>query len=342
MDPLFPTTEEYGKNLKNFRVRLYRQYPQICEAVEIMVEDYTQTLKQIAQNLLGEREEMPKQEYADRLASTNLEIEARFGKKKERKLGNGDDDDDDDDDNKQNQSHFVNYSISYRTLKEIETMLDTHEDWSGSSGWHLVYDYRVGQRERFRQTYDPEKDGLHVEYTRKIPFRTRDFGYQLVTGDTRREGVIKPRKETTDPNLWELGGPNSVVRVSTNLEVGLTRNKKILEYTHVRASMRRHFTIPCSHVPEVSFRFDLIKFWVGNTLPDVEEQMVDKKIPPTCLLECEILRLPQSDILTEKQKYLIFASLLLKMQDFISVPQLRRYVNRKNLKVPVGTFQPLR
>jgi len=275
----------------NFRINLYRKYPQLAGAVEDLVDAYN--------TVLSDLESLPDGE---------LEIEAFFGKLHYSK----------------GRSPQFDNNIPDAVVKRLSLMLDGYTEWDEVQDWFLVYDYYLSTKERVRVIFSDEK--RTVTTIKKHSLSRKDFSYS----------------ENAEESAWELR--DFLTRVCMKLEEP-RESVPIAEFDSVKISVRKSYLIRSSNLDKIKFRFDLIQFWTGQTLKEAESSMSTDR--PRLTLECEIVNVPRENILAERDKFIMFTGLLIKIQDFLDFPvyydhvsptglQVNRKMNTKILKT--GTF----
>jgi hypothetical protein len=81
-------------------------------------------------------------------------------------------------------------------------------------------------------------------------------------------------------------------------------------------------------LPKIKFRIELGESWFGATVAEAEQNRSANEGVGT--VECEIIDTPLIDILADQDKHLLFASLMLKVQDlfdFTSAPELCKFLH---------------
>lgn len=272
----------------NFLIQLHRKYPQLAQAVQLLVKEINQ--------------------IRDLSPNENLEVEATFGKLHY---------------TQSNKTQFHNV-INEDIMSQIENMLNSFTEWTSVKDWWLIYDYYTESNQRFRVHYESKED-KHVECIQKQPLTKQDFSYASAGQPCNNQTTLR----------------NYLVRVNLKVESKLEKENtpEITRFNYVRTSVRKSFVIDCKSVSSVQFQFDLIKFWEGKTLEEVETRM--KNQPPGLSVECEILNLPKREQFTENQKILVFTSLLLKMQDFLDYPHCYNKVEQDSSEGPLPIFCPV-
>lgn len=199
---------------------------------------------------------------------------------------------------------FVN-AVPHETVLALIELLDSFEGWSEKTEWYLIYDYYVSKQERVRVTH--HSDQRTHEHIVKTSLASDDFAY-------KKHGP--------------LGGFG--VRVNMKLEQEVHDSGKTAhEFQSVKISMRRAFVVNSASLPKIKFRIELGESWFGQTVAQAEENRSAGL--GTGTVECEIINAPRTDILAEQDKHLLFASLLLKIQDlfdFTSEPELCRFAHQ--------------
>jgi hypothetical protein len=208
---------------------------------------------------------------------------------------------------------FENH-ISTTIMKEIMCMLDGFSAWSQVEDWFMVYDYYIDDGKRIRVHHDDKK--RRVNTVRKRNLNRKDFSYRDATG-------------------WDLR--DYLTRVNMNLEEDIKQDSvDIQQFTSMKISIRKSFTKTSANLPRVKFRFEAIQFWTGTTLKEAEDAMINKQ--PQLSMECEIINVPRDNTMAEKDKFIMFASLLIKMQDFMDYPVCYNAVKDKQQNNDVGVF----
>jgi hypothetical protein len=216
-----------------------------------------------------------------------LEVEAMFGKLLFTPSGS---------------KHFQN-KLPVEIMNKLMAILFSYTNWNIISDWYVVSDYYTQKKERIRVSYENKQQKV-----------TRVLKHSLSHTDMIYENV---NPEQTSKAIWPLR--NHIVRVNMKFEECLANTEEIVGFDSVKLSLRKYFLLASTSVPAVSYRFELIQFWMGNTVEEAEQKM--KSQPPQCAFECEIINLPNDDSLSDTQKSMVFASLLLKMQDFLDIPE---------------------
>jgi hypothetical protein len=204
---------------------------------------------------------------------------------------------------RKNGNSFSN-AVPQETVAMLISLLDSFDGWVEKTDWTLSYDYYIKKHERVRVTH--HKDQRTHDHIIKKSLACDDFNYK---------------------QFGPLGG--FCVRVNMKLEQDVPDNGKVAhEFQSVKISMRRSFVISSVSLPKIKFRLDLGESWFGATVAEAESNRAAKEGVGT--VECEILNTPVADILAEQDKYLLFTSLLLKVQDlfdFTSPPELCAFLH---------------
>lgn len=233
----------------------------------------------------------------EELPAGELEIEAFFGKRHY---------------TSDSHPHFAN-AISSAAMSQLGGMLEGFKGWQEVEDWNLVYDYYVTREERVRVKYTA--DTRTVTTTRKHRLASRDFAYS--------SGGLPKEKE---PSAWELR--DHLTRVNMKLEEPRP-NADIQRFESVKISVRKSFVVPSSNLGKIMFRFDLIQYWTGATVQAAERSMTTTE--PTFTLETEITNAPRENVLSEKDQFLLFAGLLIKVQDFMDFPVCYQSIKQTGL-----------
>ena len=202
--------------------------------------------------------------------------------------------------------HYAHHStprfdngLTREVITEILSMLDSYSNWQSVTDWFLVYDYYQDHNSRVRVSY--ERGQQTVSATRKKLLSRRDFCYG-----------------TDSAEQWPLRRYLTRINIKLEEDVAPSQVPALSEFATVKISVRKVFVIPSSNVPGLQWRFEVIQFWTGDSVRAVEEVM--QRFPPRWTVECEIVNMPPGNTLAEKEKFNIFAGLLLKMQDFLEFP----------------------
>jgi len=218
------------------------------------------------------------------------------------------------------ESQYFDNTLPVMVINKILTILTSFGSWDSISDWYIVYDY-----------YTTDQDRIRVSYENKMQKITRLTNKSL----SFKHCAYSQEKKSNSPS-WKLR--DYLVRVNMKYEVKSADVEEIVEFKSVKISIRKYFILQSSSIPAISFRFELIQFWTGETLTTAEKNM--KTEEPKCTFECEIINLPQKDTLTEAQKALVFTSLLLKMQDFLDIPIYTNLLQSNDDTAPnIPTFQ---
>jgi hypothetical protein len=213
--------------------------------------------------------------------------------------------------------HRFDNHISGDIMKELMSMLDGFSAWDQVEEWFMVCDYYLpgGERIRVRDT----EYGRHVSTVHKHNLGRKDFSYCNATG-------------------WELR--DYITRVNMKLEEEIKDDAvDIKNFTSVKISVRKCFIAVSKNLPRLKFRFEAIQYWTGATLKEAEDAMMFKE--PQLSVECEIVNVPRENTMAEKDKFIMFTSLLMKMQDFMDFPICYEAVNDKHRVNNVGVFTPV-
>jgi hypothetical protein len=219
--------------------------------------------------------------------------------------------------------HFEN-SLPLDVINKIFTILCSFGEWDSISDWFIVYDYFTSQQERIRVSY--ENKVQKITRVTKCSLSHRDCAYQ------------HPQKASDrNPDDWQLR--DYLVRVNMKYESCHKSDEERVEFASVKLSVRKYFVLRSNSLAGVSFKFELIQFWTGKTIQEAEQKM--KLEEPQCTFECEIINLPREQTLTNPQKFLLFTSLLLKMQDFLDIPTYTQLLHSHDSATPdcIPTFQ---
>lgn len=247
--------------MDNFRVALYRRYPQLCAAAEHLVALYN--------------------EIPDK---SDLEIEGFYGHLDGTRFRN---------------------DLSLEIFHTIAGMLDQCNAWLVIKDWYQVHDYYLDGQERLRVTY--EDDYKKCERVRKQSLSKCDLVYGQPV------------------DQWQLS--EYLTRITFKREVQLPETLELRSFKSFKLSMRKVY-IKRSTIGQLIWRFELIKYWIGASLEEVERQ-VKAGQEPKYTFECEVDNLPTD--MTDEQLYTLFASLLLKMEDFLSFPISKEMVLEQTL-----------
>jgi hypothetical protein len=202
------------------------------------------------------------------------------------------------------QGSFSN-AIPHETISMLIHLMDSFDGWvENTKEWSLFYDYYIDKHERVRVTH--HKDTRAHEHIVKKPLAADDFAYKA---------------------HGPLGG--CCVRVNMKLEQEVRDTGKVAhEFQSVKISMRRAFVINSVSLPKIKFRIELGESWFGATVAEAEQNRSANEGVGT--VECEIIDTPLIDILADQDKHLLFASLMLKVQDlfdFTSPPELCKFLH---------------
>lgn len=254
---------------RNFKIQLFRAYPQIAQAVEVLVKDYNRTLEEIVDMKISHK--------------GKLEVEAFFGRIHV----------------SHTKAPSFNNNLNVNIMKQCTSLLSSFSEWNQVVDWYLVYDYYLNHNDRVRVSYP---NGIQdISVTRKHRCGKRDFSYVA----------------DNNTSSWQLR--DYLTRVQFKFEENIQDQlPDLLEFQSVRLSVRKSFSVTSQCIDRILWRFEIQQFWIGKTIADAEHQMLNQ--PPQWSIECEIVNLPHENILPEEHKYLLFASLLLKMQDFLDFP----------------------
>uniref|UniRef100_A0A6C0BPP6 Uncharacterized protein n=1 Tax=viral metagenome TaxID=1070528 RepID=A0A6C0BPP6_9ZZZZ len=209
----------------------------------------------------------------------NLEIESFFGRSKDGKFSN---------------------HVEEDVIQVVQKMLLECSTWTCTEDWHIMYDYYLDDHQtRVRVSYKDEKQ--QVNMIRKHRLGHVDLSY----GQMRK-------------SEWKL--TDYLTRVTLKFEEPLTSPQNtLLHFKSVKMSMRKSFIVPSHNCSAVRWRFELVQFWVSDSMESLEHSIQTEA--PQYSMECELLDLP--DALSETDKYIMFASLLMKMEDFYTFPLCR-------------------
>jgi hypothetical protein len=216
------------------------------------------------------------------------------------------------------ESQYFDNTLPVPVMNKLLTMLSSFGSWDSISDWYIVYDY-----------YTPSSERIRISYENKV---------QKITSIKKESLSFKDCSYSQDkhPHVWELR--EYLIRVNMKYEVKSIEVAEMTEFNSIKISMRKYFVLRSSNLPAISFRFELIQFWIGETTTEAEQKMKNEE--PKCTFECEIINLPQTNTLTDSEKSLLFTSLLLKMQDFIDIPFYTDLLHSKDGNIPiVSTFQ---
>jgi hypothetical protein len=196
-------------------------------------------------------------------------------------------------------------AVPHETVSMLINLLDSFDGWiENTKEWSLSYDYYISKLERVRVTH--HKDQRTHDHIVKKPLASDDFVYKA---------------------HGPLGG--FCVRVNMKLEQEVRDTGKVAhEFQSVKISMRRAFVINSVSLPKIKFRIELGESWFGATVADAEQSRSANEGVGT--VECEIIDTPLIDILADQDKYLLFTSLMLKVQDlfdFTSEPELCKFLH---------------
>jgi len=191
-------------------------------------------------------------------------------------------------------SGFSN-ELSCSAHRSATMLLQENKSWTRQEE-RLVYDYYTPDKVRIRTFTTP--DQRHVtESVKKISLSCRDFTYG-----------------------------EQLVRVNMKREQPVALQGHLHLYTAVKVSFRRIFVTRSTCCPSISFRYELIRFWTGQTRQEVDRKMLtDPK--GKCAFECEIEGPIQQ--LPPAQRSLVFCSLALKMRDILEAARDDKHVPRQ-------------
>ena len=114
--------------------------------------------------------------------------------------------------------------------------------------------------------------------------------------------------------------PNSIT--SYNLCLNLSKTSVIpnppliRSYDRVEIHVSKEYHIPSTNNKNIIWKYKATKIWKGSTLKEAETNLQNDI--PIYDITCGIVSCPE--LLSEKQKYLLIAGLLLKMEDLIYYP----------------------
>lgn len=206
--------------------------------------------------------------------------------------------------------------IGLSALEKIFSTLGSFTDWEYVSNWYMVYDYSVGHLERVRVSYETTEP--KIQRIHKRPVMSRD---------------VAPHSPF-DP-MFESSNGNLTTRVNVKIEEPIVDVPDLTTFTSVRVSVRKYFVLQSTSVPQLSWRFELVQYWLGDTVAEAEHAMTQRQ-DTNYAFECEVLNLQSHQVLSEQEKYLMFMSLLLKMQDFLHFPVYEDMVKHCR---PVGSLK---
>ena len=277
----------------SLKVKLHRFYPQLAHAVETLVQKYDQL-------------------------SPNVSISAYFGKIH---LSEG------------NTTSF-DKNISLEIAKQSITMMQGFKNWKQVDDWKLSYNYSLTDGNVMcveHQDHDDQAPRISLNCpSATIASEHVDFAYQQSENIWRlREYVTRVTFDTAHVRAEETVF-GDLIGFENDTEDGEDyeneddddeeANKKYINsFSNVQMCLRKSFFYTgTSALPGVMFRYDLEQSWNGTSTMEVEQKAFGNEAP-VISLAVSILNHRQV-VLDEKDKYRLFLSLLLKMQDFLEYP----------------------
>jgi hypothetical protein len=209
-------------------------------------------------------------------------------------------------------THRFDDTLPICVMNKLLTLLLSFQYWDSVSDWYLVYDY-----------YSTNQSNVTVSYENKVQSVTQ------ITQQTVSSKDCSYCQDSSSP--WKLR--ENLIRVNLNLKQDCKHIDELTEIQSVKISAKKYFVVRSSSLPSVSFRFELTQYWSGTQLSQAEGSM--KQDVPQCTFGCGIINLPSQ--LTDSQQFLLFTSLLLKMQDFLDIPIYTGLLQSKEKKNPALT-----
>lgn len=198
-------------------------------------------------------------------------------------------------------AHFDS-NLAISEINTIFTQLNSFDSWDSISDWFLQYEYRVGSNTNVRVSYENKRQVIRTITERKLS--AIDCSYRQANA----------AQKVSD----------SLTRICMTWEQEAAAMSELASFGSVQVSMRKYFVIRSSNMQSVSFRFELIQYWEGETTEEAEKNM--RTNIPLCSFRCEAVT-NASVVLSTAEKSVLFVSLLLKMQDFIDIPVYTRLLH---------------
>ena len=203
-------------------------------------------------------------------------------------------------------------------MNTIFTLLSSFDAWDSISDWFLVYEY-----------YTSDQTSVRISYENKV---------QTIQQTTKRTLSVSDCSYSTSNLTWKLR--EYLTRVTLSIEQVAETMQEVSEFSSVDISMRKYFVIQSFNLPSVSFQFELVQSWVGETVAIAEERL--KTSEPRCTFSCKVMNVSVATPLTAIEKSILFTSLLLKMQDFLDIPMLTKVLQQNDrLPVVIDSFEIL-
>lgn len=108
-----------------------------------------------------------------------------------------------------------------------------------------------------------------------------------------------------------------------------TNNVDFIQFQSIHMVYKKSFIISSLVNSKSKWQFDVIQYYEGSDISCLEKQILNKQIAPKFTFQCKLLKNSEPFTLSEKEKFFIFSSLLLKMQDFLDCQAFARAVNDK-------------
>jgi hypothetical protein len=102
-----------------------------------------------------------------------------------------------------------------------------------------------------------------------------------------------------------------------------------------RLVLQKLFRVRSHSVPSASFTCSLKQFWTGKNFVEAQQKLEDATIIPSFSFSCDIVHLDHPEHLTIQQRIMLFASLLMKMQDFLEYPVSEAWDEEKDIQICV-------
>lgn len=216
-------------------------------------------------------------------------------------------------------------SLPDEVVSEMLAMLTDFASWESISDWFLVHDYVLADHQSMRVSYQHSTPKATV-YQGK-PMTCQDLWY----------GTSEDEQEPEQSPEWALR--ERLVRINLRSVREVETPPNTAAYQTVRISLRKQFQSRSHSVPCANFQFELVQFWDGASVVAIQERMSQGEKPQFTFVT-NVLNLPPMNGMSEKDRLLIFTSLLLKIQDFLEFPVCKYQTAKASpTALPVASFR---
>ena len=205
---------------------------------------------------------------------------------------------------------FFDKNLTPNISTQISTMLSGFSSWCDTKDWHLIFKYHFDNEDTLVVKYEKEKENSVALKSSSSKYgHVVDFAYQ------HRNDSVSSNDD------WPLC--DYVTRVAIDAideqpeNCGV--NNKLEKFNRVEMCVCKTFNIQSITNPNISYEYEMQQIWEGSCTREIETAAL-KHAPTYICFSIRIVNVPIKNIMAEKDKYLMFLSLLIKMQDFMEYP----------------------